>query len=186
MSIRVHVRKGTTRRQIIKELAEQLHDEPVTLTGMTALVDSAQEEILVSFSQSVFMALGLITVAMMIFLRSIWRGFLTMVPNVAPLVWIYGGMSWLGIPIDIAIMLSGSIALGMSVDGTFHFMSRFRYHQRRAEAEEAAAISHSEPTPHPAEVAARHALMESSIPFIQSTLTATAGMFGLKIGRAHV
>jgi predicted RND superfamily exporter protein len=181
VSIRVHVRKGTTRRQIIKELAEQLHDEPVTLTGMTALVDSAQEEILVSFSQSVFMALGLITVAMMIFLRSVWRGFLTMIPNVAPLIWIYGGMSWLGIPIDIAIMLSGSIALGMSVDGTFHFMSRFRYHQRRAEAEETEARTGDEPPPHPAEVAARHALMESSIPFIQSTLTATAGMFGLTL-----
>ena len=195
VSIRVRVPKGSSRGKVINELTEQLKDEPVTLTGMTALVDSAQEEILISFTQSVFMALGLITIAMMIFLRSIWRGFLTMVPNVAPLVWIYGGMSWLGMPIDIAIMLSGSIALGMSVDGTFHFMSRFRYHQRRAEAEAAtllAALPRSDESatipissePHRvsiAEVAARHALMESSIPFIQSTLTATAGMFGLTL-----
>ncbi len=195
VSIRVRVPKGSSRGKVINELAEQLKDEPVTLTGMTALVDSAQEEILVSFTQSVFMALGLITIAMMIFLRSIWRGFLTMVPNVAPLVWIYGGMSWMGLPIDIAIMLSGSIALGMSVDGTFHFMSRFRYHQRRAEAEEAALLANA-PTSddsvaipissdglrvNSAETAARHALMESSIPFIQSTLTATAGMFGLTL-----
>ena len=195
VSIRVRVEHGNTRGRIIDELAEQLHGEPVTLTGMTALVDSAQEEILNSFSQSVFMALGMITLAMMIFLRSIWRGFLTMIPNVAPLIWIYGGMSWLGVPIDIAIMLSGSIALGMSVDGTFHFMSRFRYHQRRAEAAEAArlaneaatedvavvSISGDFVTASPAEIAARHALLESSIPFIQSTLTATAGMFGLTL-----
>ena len=193
VSIRVRVPKGSSRGQVIRELAEQLKDEPVTLTGMTALVDSAQEEILSSFSQSVFMAVGLITIAMMIFLKSIWRGFLTMVPNVAPLVWIYGGMSWLGMPIDIAIMLSGSIALGMSVDGTFHFMSRFRFHQRRAEAEarfanvlpdeESAAIpltKESRPVCS-AEFAAKHALMESSIPFIQSTLTASAGMFGLTL-----
>lgn len=133
-----------------------------------------------------------------------------MVPNVAPLVWIYGGMAWLGIPIDIAIMLSGSIALGLSVDGTFHFMSRFRFHQHRAELEAAAVDpcgkseqiepmmtydSQSNPnaallvltkhrTPEsPAAFAARHALMESSIPFIQSTLTATAGMFGLTLSR---
>ncbi len=197
ISIRIQVPKGSSRGQVINELAEQLKDEPVTLTGMTALVDSAQEEIFISFTQSVFMAVGLITVAMMIFLKSIWRGFLTMVPNVAPLIWIYGGMGWFGIPIDIAIMLSGSIALGMSVDGTFHFMSRFRYHQRRAEAEEAAQLvaaniipAESSPTiplkndvPRicPAEIGARHALMESSIPFIQSTLTATAGMFGLTL-----
>ena len=195
VSIRVRVPKGSSRGKVINELTEQLKDEPVTLTGMTALVDSAQEEILTSFTQSVFMALGLITMAMMIFLRSIWRGFLTMVPNVAPLIWVYGGMSWMGLPIDIAIMLSGSIALGMSVDGTFHFMSRFRYHQRRAEAEEAALLANSPVSDtlaaipissdghrdSTAEIAARHALMESSIPFIQSTLTATAGMFGLTL-----
>lgn len=195
VSIRVRVPKGSSHGKVINELTEQLKDEPVTLTGMTALVDSAQEEILTSFTQSVFMALGLITIAMMIFLRSIWRGFLTMIPNVAPLVWIYGGMSWMGMPLDIAIMLSGSIALGMSVDGTFHFMSRFRYHQRRAEAEEAAVRADAPATDDSAaipissdglhvssaEIAARHALMESSIPFIQSTLTATAGMFGLTL-----
>ena len=195
ISVRIRRIDGRPRGHVIQELTEQLKDEPVTLTGMSALVDSAQEEIFNSFSQSVFMALGLITLAMMIFLKSIWRGFLTMVPNVAPLVWVYGGMSWLGYPIDIAIMLSGSIALGMSVDGTFHFMSRFRFHQRRAEAEEAALLTNL-PTPDDsvaipistdghrvstAEIAARHALMESSIPFIQSTLTATAGMFGLTL-----
>lgn len=195
VSVRVKITNGKSRGKVINELAELLYGEPVMLTGMSALVDSAKEEIFTSFSQSVFMALGLITVAMMIFLRSIWRGFLTMVPNVAPLIWIYGGMSWLGMPIDIAIMLSGSIALGMSVDGTFHFMSRFRFYQRRAELEaDAVSVSHSEDLPlipiataqtseSPAAYAARHALMESSIPFIQSTLTATAGMFGLTLSR---
>ncbi|MBM3971245.1 MAG: hypothetical protein FJ302_15515 [Planctomycetes bacterium] len=210
VSVRVRVPKDKTRGQVIDELAEQLRDEPVMLTGLSALVDSAKQEIFDSFTQSVFMALGLITIAMMLFLRSVWRGFLTMVPNVAPLVWIYGGMAWLGIPIDIAIMLSGSIALGLSVDGTFHFMSRFRFHQHRAELEAAAVDpcgkseqiepmmtydSQSNPnaallvltkhrTPEsPAAFAARHALMESSIPFIQSTLTATAGMFGLTLSR---
>lgn len=195
VSVRVRVPRGKTRGQVIDELAEQLHGEPVMLTGLSALVDSAKQEIFNSFSQSVFMALGLITVAMMIFLRSVWRGLLTMVPNVAPLVWIYGGMAWMGMPIDIAIMLSGSIALGMSVDGTFHFMSRFRFHQQRAEAELATQIEQESSVDDsstipiskapeiscPAEFAARHALLESSIPFIQSTLTATAGMFGLTL-----
>lgn len=195
ISIRVRLDAGRTRAQLIQELQQQLSGEPVELTGMIALVDSAKSEIFQSFCQSVFMALGLITLAMMLFLKSVWRGLLAMLPNVAPLVWIYGTMSWLNQPVDIAIMLSGSIALGMSVDGTFHFMSRFRFHQRRAEAEEVAPISNratfaeSSAIPIsmaarqvcPAETAARHALLESSIPFIQATLTATAGMFGLTL-----
>ncbi len=183
ISIRVRLNANCTRSKLLEELEQELQGEPVTLTGMTALVDSAKQEIFNSFGQSVFMALGLITVAMMIFLKSIWRGFLAMVPNVAPLIWVYGTMSWLGYPVDIAIMLSGSIALGMSVDGTFHFMSRFRYHQRCVESQNAASLASPEGRSPicSAEAGARHALMESSIPFIQATLTATAGMFGLTL-----
>lgn len=190
ISVRLRIGSGKTRPEILNELARDLHSEPITFTGLTALVDSAQQEIFDGFCQSVLVALGLITVAMMIFLKSVWRGFLTMVPNVAPLIWVYGTMSWLGIPVDIAIMLSGSIALGMSVDGTFHFMSRFRYHCRRIEREQTAEEVEADGTvlfPEgqgkvcPSEIAARHALMESSIPFIQATMTSTLGMFGLTL-----
>ena len=208
VSVRVRIDTGKKRAIVHHELAEMLRGEPVTLTGLTVLVESAQQEILDSFQQSVFMALGLITVAMMIFLKSIWRGFMTMIPNVAPLVWVYGAMSWMNYPIDIAIMLSGSIALGMSVDGTFHFMSHFRLHRRRAEAALAAWSASATPDSSidgesdgdeveidpstvlfqhghapicPAEFGARNALLDSGIPFIQATLTAAAGMFGLTL-----
>ena len=194
IAVRVQLGEHGTRTQIIKDLEQELAGEPIILTGMAALVDSAQEEIFNSFCQSVLMALGLITLAMMVFLRSIWRGFLAMVPNVAPLVWVYGMMSWLDLPIDAAIILSGSISLGMSVDGTFHFISRFRYHQARTEAELAARSESAHagdgstgvlPLPGEqvcsAKEGARHALLESSIPFIQATLTATAGMLGLTL-----
>lgn len=194
ISIRLRLGSGWTRTTLIEDLTERLRGEPVVLTGMGALVDSAQQEIFDSFLQSVLMALALITFAMMVFLRSVWRGFLAMVPNVAPLIWIYGGMSWLNQPVDVAIMLSGSIALGLSVDGTFHYMSRFRYHRQQAEAALAARGIRETSTDEicvpftkeirsecSAEIAARRALLESSIPFIQATLTATAGMFGLTL-----
>ena len=191
IAIRIRLEKGKTRTTIIEDLEKQLAGQPVILTGMAALVDSAQQEIFDSFCQSVLMALGLITIAMMVFLKSIWKGILTMIPNVAPLVWVYGMMSWLGQPVDIAIMLSGSIALGMSVDGTFHFMSRFRHHYRETDIAQAGCAHPGDGSAGtlislpwktcPAETGARNALLESSIPFIQATLTATAGMFGLTL-----
>jgi predicted RND superfamily exporter protein len=164
ISARVRTNLGLTRQQILDDLTRLLANEPVTVTGMSALVESTQREIFDGFGDSVLLALGLITLAIVLLLRSVTMGVLAMLPNVAPLCWVYGMMGWTGNGVDIATMLSGSIALGMSVDGTFHFISRFRHHQRESGS---------------VDVAIRNAQLESSIPFIQATLTATAGMFGM-------
>ena len=49
-----------------------------------------------------------------------------MIPNVLPIFIIFGAMGWLNIPIDIGSMMSASIALGVAVDNTIHFLSWFR------------------------------------------------------------
>ncbi len=49
-----------------------------------------------------------------------------MVPNVLPVIVIFGGMGWLGIPIDIGSMMTASIALGVAVDDTIHYLARYR------------------------------------------------------------
>ncbi len=166
ITARVHVGGEYTWPRITGDLQDLLRDEPATLTGMAVLFNGTQLEIFNSFWQSILVALALITVAMMFFLRSIRTGITAMIPNLAPLIWIYGLLGWLNWPIDIAMMLAGSIALGLSVDGTFHFMSHFRMHLVRTGS---------------AGLATRNALLESSIPFSQATLTSMAGMLGLTL-----
>jgi len=166
ISARVQAGGEYTWPRINADLQELLRDEPASLTGMAVLFNCTQREIFNSFWQSILVALLLITVSMMFFLRSIRTGITVMIPNLAPLIWIYGLLGWLDWPIDIAMMLSGSIALGLSVDGTFHFMSHFRMHFVRTGS---------------ANLATRNALLESSIPFSQATLTSMAGMLGLTL-----
>jgi predicted RND superfamily exporter protein len=43
-----------------------------------------------------------------------------------PVIFIFGLMGWLGIAIDIGSMMTASIALGVAVDDTIHFLSWFR------------------------------------------------------------
>lgn len=164
ISLRIRRDQEQTRGRTIAELKSLLAGEPVWLTGMAALVEGTQEEIFASFWASIVLALALVTLAMMAFLRSVTVGVLAMIPNIAPLCWIYGMIGWFGWPVDVAMMLSGSIALGLSVDGTFHFLAHFRSHLRRTGS---------------AALATRQALLESGIPFIQATLTACAGMVSL-------
>ncbi|MBF0248918.1 MAG: MMPL family transporter, partial [Alphaproteobacteria bacterium] len=52
-----------------------------------------------------------------------------MIPNLTPIIVTLGLMGWLGVPLDLFTMLIGSIAIGLAVDDTIHFMHNYRrYH----------------------------------------------------------
>jgi predicted RND superfamily exporter protein len=63
---------------------------------------------------------------MIIVLKSPVAGLLTMLPNMFPTFILFGAMGWLERPVDIGSMMSASVALGIAVDGTLHFLNWFR------------------------------------------------------------
>jgi predicted RND superfamily exporter protein len=69
-----------------------------------------------------------VTVFAVIFLifRS-WRfGLLAIVPNLFPVLAVFGVMGWLDISLNIATVMLASVALGVVDDDTIHFISRYR------------------------------------------------------------
>jgi predicted RND superfamily exporter protein len=46
-----------------------------------------------------------------------------MVPNVFPCVIVFGMLGLCGIPVDMGSMMTASVALGISVDGTLHLLT---------------------------------------------------------------
>lgn len=95
-------------------------------TGVMPLVYKTQRQLLVSLQESLVMASVLISIVLMVLLRSIGGGLAAMIPNLFPLVVVFGGLGWFGIPVDIGIMMTASVALGVAVDDTIHFVSWFR------------------------------------------------------------
>jgi predicted RND superfamily exporter protein len=103
----------------------------VNYTGGVPLVFAAQRELLVALIISFALAMVLITVVMILVLRSIPGGLLAMLPNVFP-AWItFGILGWTGALVDVGAMMTASIGLGIAVDDTLHFLTWFR----RASAE---------------------------------------------------
>jgi len=49
----------------------------------------------------------------------------TLLPNIAPLLVIYGFMGFAGVPLDAGTVLVGSLALGIAVDDTVHLASAY-------------------------------------------------------------
>ncbi len=95
-------------------------------TGTTHLVHDAQESLLGDFAFSFVMAFVMITPVLMIVLRSFWLGVIGMFGNLVPTIGVFGVMGWAGLPIDVALGMTASVALGIAVDDTTHLMIRFR------------------------------------------------------------
>lgn len=96
------------------------------VTGMVPLFLRTQEAVLESLIESFGLAFGIIAIVMMILLKNPISGLLTMIPNLLPIGIIFGLISWAGIAVDIGIMITASVALGIAVDGTVHLLTWFQ------------------------------------------------------------
>jgi hypothetical protein len=63
---------------------------------------------------------------MVLLLRDLRLGLISMVPNLLPIATILGFMGFMGIPIDMMNLLIGSIVMGIAVDDTIHYLHQFQ------------------------------------------------------------
>ncbi len=96
------------------------------VTGTVPLFLRTQEAVLESLIVSFALAFGLIACVMIWVLKDIPAGLLSMIPNLLPVGFVFGLLSWNGQRIDIGTMITASVALGIAVDGTLHLLTWFR------------------------------------------------------------
>jgi len=112
------------------------HD--ISVTGVVALLGRTMSATIESMKQSYLIAVAVITLMMILLIGNIRIGLISMIPNLTPIVLTMGLMGWFGIPIDLFTMLIGSIAIGLAVDDTIHFMHNYRrYHHESGDVREA-------------------------------------------------
>lgn len=95
-------------------------------TGLVPIVYKAQRTLLGSLIKSTGLAFVMIAVVMILLLRSPRAGLLSMLPNLFPVVVVFGIMGWWEVLVDIGSMMTASVAMGVAVDDTIHFLSWFR------------------------------------------------------------
>ena len=97
-----------------------------TYTGLVPVVYKAQRTLLQSLVESTGWAFVAISIVMIFLLRSPRAGMVSMVPNVFPVVVVFGLMGWSRVIVDIGTMMTASVAMGVAVDDTIHFLTWFR------------------------------------------------------------
>lgn len=96
------------------------------VTGTVPLFLRTQAAVLESLIISFGIAFIVIAVVLMVVLKSVLAGLLTMLPNLLPVTVVFGTISWLGQSVDIGMMITASVALGIAVDGTLHLLTWYR------------------------------------------------------------
>ncbi len=71
------------------------------------------------------LALGLISLILMIVLRSFKIGLISIIPNIGPVVMTFGVWGLLFQQVGFAVAVVGPVALGIIVDDTVHFLSKY-------------------------------------------------------------
>jgi len=96
------------------------------VTGLVPVFLRTQQAVLESLIRSFGMAFLIIAVVMMVLLRSPMSGVITMLPNLMPVLLVFGTLSWMELKVDIGTMITASVALGIAVDGTLHLLTWFQ------------------------------------------------------------
>ena len=128
---------GTDRMQIVEDnlwnkinilFPSDRYD--ITLTGKALVFQKGTNYLVTNLIISLSLAILLIALFMAWMFRSFKMILVSLIPNLLPLIITAGLMGYLGVPIKPSTILVFSIAFGISVDDTIHFLAKYRQELR--------------------------------------------------------
>ena len=124
---------GTDKMKKIEERLQEKIDKlfpseryTVTMTGKAYVFEKGTHYLVKNLVLSLLFAIVLISLLMAYLFRSFKMIIVSLVPNLLPLIITAGLMGFLGVPIKPSTILVFSIAFGISVDDTIHFLAKYR------------------------------------------------------------
>lgn len=98
----------------------------VQLTGTTLLFIKGNEFLIQNLRSSLLIAFAVIAIIMALLFRNARMIVISIIPNLVPLCVTAGLMGYFGIPLKPSTALIFSIAFGISVDDSIHFLAKYR------------------------------------------------------------
>ncbi len=124
---------GTDKMAKIEERLQEKIDKlfpegryTVTMTGKAYVFEKGTHYLVQNLVLSLLFAILLISLLMAYLFRSFKMIIVSLLPNLLPLIITAGLMGFLGVPIKPSTILVFSIAFGISVDDTIHFLAKYR------------------------------------------------------------
>ncbi|GJM13912.1 MAG: RND transporter [Pseudohongiella sp.] len=134
----------------VTEKLEQDFPEAELLHGSGILLFARMDELVtVELLQGYSISLVLITISLIIGMRSVYFGLLSIIPNLLPATMVFGFWALFVGQLDPFVMMLFSISIGLVVDDTVHLLSHY-LEKRRAGFEKTNSIDYAIKTAGPA------------------------------------
>lgn len=128
---------------LIERIEQRMAQMPAylrgTVTGSSALLARTLDDIVRGQLTSLVGAMAVIYVILIVLFGSARVGALALLPNMLPIICFFGLLGLSGVTLNLATSLVAAVILGIAVDDTMHFLSRFNTEARRV-ANEAEGI----------------------------------------------
>jgi len=122
-------KKVTAKNQELEHFLKNELKSPyfdVKLTGTAHLLDLNLKTLSNNMMQGLILASVIIAVLMALLYRSFTMTIISLIPNIIPLVVVAGLMGYMGINLKISTAITFTIAFGIAVDDTIHFLSKLK------------------------------------------------------------
>jgi predicted RND superfamily exporter protein len=97
----------------------------VQITGMPFVNAKLDKSLLRSQIGSLIIAIIMVFILVSLMFWSIYKGLLATITIIVTVAILYGLMGWVGIPLNVVTVLVASVAIGIGVDYSIHFISYF-------------------------------------------------------------
>lgn len=129
-------------------------------TGTVVLLNRSADTLARGQVSSLWQVFVVLWILMSILFLSARVGLLSLVPNLFPIIVLFGIMGWSGISLNISTSLIAALAIGIAIDDTIHFLSAFN-DQMKATGDQAQAV--------------RNACRTMGKPMVVTTVSLSAG-----------
>ncbi len=122
------LKMGELRSKLLDFVQEEIDPKllQVKWTGTAHLIDRGHESVTRQMAKGLGLAFLIVGLIAGLLFRS-WRlSFILLIPNVIPLIWMCGLMWVLGIEFKLTTAILFTVAFGIAVDDTIHFMSKLK------------------------------------------------------------
>ncbi len=114
--------------------------EKAHVTGIFVLYTNMLNSLMTSQVSTFALVFVAIYIMLAILFMSLRLGFLGTIPNFLAIALVLGIMGWSGIPLDMATVMIASVTMGIAVDGSIHYIYRYRRELRAARGDAVEAM----------------------------------------------
>ncbi len=132
-------------------LVEEIHDkikaigigeEDYYLSGLFVLYQDLLSRLFRSQATTIGIVLAALFVCFLLVFRSVKIALIALIPNLVSTVGILGIMGWMGIALDFMTITIASVAMGIAVDDTIHYVHRYLEERKGTGSKEAVGQAH--------------------------------------------